>query len=258
MSAAEPCYKRSFFPEGNFNAVPVSQVQQTLRKWFARWGLPGRLRVDNGSPWGSSGDLPPDLALWLWGLGVDLHWNDPGQPQQNGVVERSQGTAQRWAEPQACATHAALQQALDRMDRVQRETYPVQGGVSRLAAWPGLKHSGRPYTRTWERQHWNLERVLERLSGYVISRRVSHQGRVTLYNIARPLGQKYRDQWVSLTVDVPRREWLVTDEADRYVCHLPAPELTAAAIQTLHVARRGPTRKQRRAAKLSGRIHGKT
>src|SRR5271157_1101411 len=31
--------------------------------------MPARIRVDNGTPWGSAGDLPTDLALWLFGLG---------------------------------------------------------------------------------------------------------------------------------------------------------------------------------------------
>ena len=26
--------------------------------------------------------------MWLLGVEIDLHWNDPHTPQQNGVVER--------------------------------------------------------------------------------------------------------------------------------------------------------------------------
>jgi hypothetical protein len=39
-------------------------------------------------PWGSSGDLPTDLACWLTGLGVGLLTNPPRRPQANGVIER--------------------------------------------------------------------------------------------------------------------------------------------------------------------------
>ena len=46
--------------------------------------------------------LNSSLALWLAGLGVPVHWNEPHRPQQNGVVERSQGTTQRWVEPASC------------------------------------------------------------------------------------------------------------------------------------------------------------
>src|SRR5262249_34516179 len=62
------------FPVPRWEHVDRRQVQQALRRVFGRWGLPGRLRVDNGYPWGNSGDLPPELALWLLGLGPGLVW----------------------------------------------------------------------------------------------------------------------------------------------------------------------------------------
>lgn len=146
------------------------------------------MRVDNGSPWGSSGDLPPDLALWLLGLGIDMHWNHPRQPQENGVIERSQGTAKRWGDPQTCSSVRELQTNMDRMDQIQRERYPIPGHASRQAAWPELRHSGRRYSLNWERRHWNLQRVLDHLSQYAVTRRVSNNGRLSLYNRPRYVG----------------------------------------------------------------------
>lgn len=83
-------------------------MQQALRRPFGRWGLPGCLRVDNGSPWGSRNALPTLFALWVVGLGVRWHWNDPHCPQQNPKGERSQGTSQRWVEPGTCRSPAEL------------------------------------------------------------------------------------------------------------------------------------------------------
>ena len=100
------------FPQGKWLQVPVSAVQAELRLVFDRWGRPAAFRVDNGGPWGSSGDLPPDLALWLLGLGIDVSYNDPHCPTQNGAVENSQGTGKRWAEPKQCASVKALRQGL--------------------------------------------------------------------------------------------------------------------------------------------------
>ena len=165
MSAAAPSCGRAFSPQGRWLRVPPTEVQAELRRAFARWGLPAAIRVDNGGPWGSAGDLPPDLALWLLGLGIDLHWNDPHRPQQNGVVERSQGTGKRWAEPECCATAAELHQRLQEMDLIQRETYPSIDGQSRAAAFPELRHSGRRYSGAWEGKHWDHRRVLEHLAG---------------------------------------------------------------------------------------------
>jgi transposase InsO family protein len=139
--------------------VPPAATPAALRQAFARWGLPATVRVDNGGPWGSAGDLPPDRARWLWGLGIDVHWNDPRVPQQNGAVERAQGTGARWAEPGQCDTPEELQRRLDEMDALQREAYPSIAGQSRRAAFPGLAHSGRRYRAAGERANWNHRRV---------------------------------------------------------------------------------------------------
>src|SRR5439155_13638129 len=156
-------------------------VQRQLRAAFCRWGLPARLRVDNGKPWGSWSDLPPALALWLIGLGIDLAWNEPRRPQQNGVVERSQGTGKRWAEPHRCSSAAELQGRLDDDDRLQRERYPVAGGLSRWQLFAGLAHSGRPYREADEAQGWDLRRVGENLASYAVGRQVRREGKWSDY-----------------------------------------------------------------------------
>ena len=148
---------------------------------FSRWGRPERFRVDNGTPWGSCGDLPTDLALWLIGLEMGMIWNPPRQPQKNGKVERSQGVGQAWAEPWTCRSASELQQRIREMDHIQREEYPHRDGRSRWSLFPGLKHSGRVYDETWERRHWNLDLVLEHLAQYLMSRQVDQAGKISLY-----------------------------------------------------------------------------
>ena len=232
--------------------MPPTRVQAVLREWFEVWGLPERFRVDNGSPWGSSGDLPPDLALWILGLGIDIHWNRPAQPQENGVVERSQGTAKRWADPAACASVAALQKALDRMDRIQRESYPAEGRVPRMQIWPELSHSGRAYTRSWEDRHWDFTRVLNHLADYAVIRHVTRNGRISLYNRTRYVGCLYRGQTVYVMLDPQEITWVIADTEGRQLSRLPAAEITASNINQLNVAIRPAVsrRQRRRAAKL--------
>jgi transposase InsO family protein len=88
-------------------------VQAALRGFFAHWGLPATMRVDNGQPWGTGDDLPAELALWLVGLGIAVHWNRPRHSQDNAVVERAHGVCQRWVEPGTCSDGAELQARLD-------------------------------------------------------------------------------------------------------------------------------------------------
>jgi transposase InsO family protein len=213
-------------------------VQRRLRRALERWGLPRRLRVDNGKPWGSWSDLPPALALWLIGLGVAVIWNDPRRPQQNGVVERSQGTAKRWAEPQACRTPAELQARLDEDDRLQRERYPLARGRSRWELFPELAHSGRAYREADEAGAWCLGRVRDHLAECAVPRRVDSQGKVSIYNRNLYVGVMYagRDVWVQF--DPGRGEWLINDGAGQQLRTQPAPEIGAESIRGLRLSGR--------------------
>ena len=176
--------------------------------------------------------------MWLIGCGVDVLWNDPGRPQQNGVVERSQGTAKRWAEPGQCDSPDELQRRLGEMDQIQREEYPSAGGQSRAAAYPGLCHSGRPYSAAWEGEHWDHGRVLRHLAGYAVVRRVDTNGDVSIYHRPHYAGTAYRGQQVFVQVDPRRVEWLFVDEQGRQLRRQPAEELRAERIVGLTVTNR--------------------
>jgi len=138
MKIPAPSGLARFSPHGHCNAVPSGQIQEPLRAAWPRGGQARALRLDNGAPWGSGSELPPPLALWLLGLDLELMWNDPHGPRQNGVVERSHRTEPNGIEPQWCPTPAALQQRLDETDRMHREEYPYQGGANAAAVVPGV------------------------------------------------------------------------------------------------------------------------
>jgi hypothetical protein len=214
--------------------VPVTAVQAVLRRQFRRWGLPNAFRVDNGNPWGNWSDLPTALALWLIGLGLDVYWNDPCCPQQNGKVERSQGTGKRWAEPGRCQTVAELQRHLDEVDHIQRECYPAVGGLSRLAAFPQLRHSGRVYTQKWEAQSWSLERVQHHLADYVVPR-IVHSGRVIVYDNGYYVSRKYDRQTLYVHLDPDSGQWVITDVEGRALRQHEAREITRERIVKLNL-----------------------
>lgn len=218
--------------------MPPAAVREQLRLAFARWGLPRRLRVDNGAPWGSTGDFPTELALWVIGLGVEMHWNAPRSPQEDGVVERSQGTSGRWCEPRTCATAAELQGRLDRMDRLHREDYPYREGLSRMAYFPGLAHSGRPYAPGAEGRVWEWSRVAEHLSTYVLVRRVDRSGLVSLYNRGRYVGKIHQGKDVYVMYDPAAGEWFFTDREGRQLRRQPADELSQERVMDLEVTHR--------------------
>lgn len=64
-------------------------VQLKLTATFRRYGLPERMTMDNGSPWGGddgSGFTP--LTAWLIRLGVSVSHSRPYHPQTQGKAER--------------------------------------------------------------------------------------------------------------------------------------------------------------------------
>ncbi len=201
-----------------------------------RWGLPRIIRVDNGSPWGSASDLPPDFAQWLIGLGVEMLWNPPHSPQHNGVVERGQGVAKRWAEPHQCGSAAELQQRLDREDRVQREEYPALDGRTRSEAFPGLAHSGRRYSAAWEREHWSWPLVCEHLSRYVAERRIDHSGKIGLYGHKLYIGTRHKGLQVYVQFDPLSQEWVASDKAGRQLYRSLSTILTEHRVRRLQVS----------------------
>jgi hypothetical protein len=118
--------------------VGALAAQAELRRAFRRWGPPARIGVDHGVPWGSDDGLPPELACWLIGLGIEVVANPPYHAPSTGVVERFQGVGKSWAEPQTCAMATAFQDRLDEMDRREREAYAREGSVpgwSSTRAW---------------------------------------------------------------------------------------------------------------------------
>lgn len=64
-------------------------VQTALINSFRRYGLPDRMTMDNGSPWGGDGqhDLT-HLTAWLIRLGIGVSHSRPYHPQTQGKDER--------------------------------------------------------------------------------------------------------------------------------------------------------------------------
>lgn len=250
MSAVARSSRPSFSPLGHWNQVPVAETQRCLREAFTVWGRPQRLRVDNGTPWGPGDDLPTPLALWLCGLGVELVLNPPRQPKDNGVVERSQGTGKRWAEPERCDCPEELQAHLEEMDRIQRELYPRrQDGQSRQEAYPELAHSGRPYGVAWERCHWDLSLVDAWLSTLVVRRLVDVQGKVSMYGRKRFVGKHWANTTLFVGYDPEDRAWTYRDSEAHLLQKHPAQEITRERIMKLALLDDDPKTAKPRVAK---------
>lgn len=108
----------------------TATVQEHLTATFRRYGLPERINVDNGAPWGHGWAETPGLAftpltVWLLRLGVRVSHSRPYHPQTNGKDERFHRTLKRdvlhgcvFADWEAC------QRAFDRFRPVYNSQRP--------------------------------------------------------------------------------------------------------------------------------------
>jgi transposase InsO family protein len=67
----------------------VEECQWAFARIFTQYGLPTVIRVDNGSPFGSTGALGlTRLSAWWVKLGIRVEFTAPGHPEQNGAHEQ--------------------------------------------------------------------------------------------------------------------------------------------------------------------------
>jgi hypothetical protein len=251
MKPVVPCWEWCLSPQYRWSQVGVPQVQQALRELFARWGLPDRIRVDNGVPWGSGADLPAPLALWWLGLGIGVIWNHPYRPTENAKVERQNGTVQRWGEPEQCADWAAWEKKLRWLVRVQGEEYQEGRPLPRLAAHPQLRQRRRDYQMATEASQWELERVIGQLAQGAWPRQVSQRGQISLYGKAYQVGAAVGGQTVWVRLDAATRAWVVEGSEGQELRRHPADQLTVERICQLQVSQpHASSRKPRRRRNL--------
>jgi transposase InsO family protein len=123
----------------------TAAVRRVLEQAFAEFGLPRRIRSDNGPPFASlaAGGLSA-LSIWWLQLGITHERIEPGKPQQNGRLERFHRTLKQEVCNQPKHTLAAQQRAFD----VFRHEYNDQRPHEALGQTPPARHyepSLRPY-----------------------------------------------------------------------------------------------------------------
>ena len=220
------------FPCHRISQVPLEDVQNALISVFRRWGQPGALRVDNGKPLGSARRAStPVLALWLIATDVDMIWNKPACPQENGKVERMQGTSSRWAEPEKCISAAHLQKRLDEESAVQRERLRVKRleMKTRLEAYPDIETSRRIY----DPKLFNARRVHDFLAKKSYVRKTSSNATLTLFGQVFRMGPQNKNKNIQIKLDADTCEWHFFDE-NKEIAIIKADHLSKENILNLN------------------------
>ena len=104
-----------------------AHVQAVMARVFGAYGLPKRIRSDNGAPFASRAIAGLSrLSIWWVKLGIEVERIPPGRPSANGRQERFHRTLkQHTAEPPA-ATRRAQQRAFGRFCREYNDERPHQ------------------------------------------------------------------------------------------------------------------------------------
>lgn len=103
-------------------ALLSTDVQATMRRFrhlFREFGLPQRIRTDNGPPFASTAIAGlSQLSVWWISLGITPELIEPGKPQQNGRHERMHRTLKKETAQPARADLRAQQSCFNKFRRV--------------------------------------------------------------------------------------------------------------------------------------------
>jgi transposase InsO family protein len=116
-------------------AISLARTVEHFTTLFQAYGLPNRIRTDNGSPFASSALARlSQLSVWFIKLGIYPELIEPGKPQQNGVHERMHRTLKQEATIPPAGSLRAQQRKFDRFREEFNEVRPHEAlGMKRPA-----------------------------------------------------------------------------------------------------------------------------
>jgi transposase InsO family protein len=143
--------------------LPSNDVERTRRAFesvFRRYGLPARIRCDNGTPFGGCGPTGlTRLSAWWIKLGIEVDFITPGRPCENGAHEQFHRIYKAEVAQQPASSLKEQQKVTNQWVRHYNEQRPHQGlGMKTPAevfrANPRKLKATRAwtYSRGWERK----------------------------------------------------------------------------------------------------------
>lgn len=143
-------------------------LQATLRRFrhlFRQYGLPRRIRSDNGHPFATTAIAGlSQLSVWWIELGITPELIEPGQPQQNGRHERLHRTLKEGTALPPAGNLRAQQTRFNRFRRIYNHERPHEALRMETPASAYLA-SPRPFTERPEPIEYPAHFELRRVSG---------------------------------------------------------------------------------------------
>jgi transposase InsO family protein len=145
-------------------AISLEKTRHHFTRLFETYGLPHRIRTDNGSPFASSALARlSQLSVWFIKLGIYPELIEPGEPQQNGIHERMHRTLKQEARVPPGSSLRAQQEKFDRFREEFNEVRPHEAlGMKRPAQV--YQPSTRPMPKRIELYDYPTHYLVRRVS----------------------------------------------------------------------------------------------
>ena len=158
-------YSRYLFRCQALPAADYARSKPVFEAAFREYGLPERMRTDNGAPFGSNGESGlTGLTVWWIKLGIVPEHITPGKPQQNGRHERMHRTLKQESAAPPAANRRRQQERFDQFRQEYNEERPHQALGQRTPA-SCYQASPRAYPARLRAveypSHWEVRRVGE-------------------------------------------------------------------------------------------------
>ena len=117
-------------------------VRRVFLRLFRQQGYPQIIRMDNGSPFGTTGPAGlSQLSAWWTALGIRVEFTEPGHPEQNGAHEQMHRILKTETTRPTSSHLRAQQRRTDRWVKTYNRIRPHQGLGQRT---PGQVYRPKP------------------------------------------------------------------------------------------------------------------
>jgi putative transposase len=178
----------------------MGPTRARFERAFIEYGLPDRIRSDNGGPFAAPGlTRLSRLSVWWIRLGILPERITPGHPEQNGSHEQFHRVLKAETTRPPAATHRAQQRRFTAFCAEYNEERPHEALGDRP---PATVY--QPSSRAWPRQLPPVE-----YPGHFEVRRVSSGGTVSWRNQPLYLTEVLSQEWVGLE-EVDEGIWMIS------------------------------------------------
>ena len=221
--------------------VSPIKAKKALEQTMLAKGIPRRMRFDNGYPFANTSDryLPTALVLWLVSIGIEVVFNAPHSPQQNGSVECTQRISARWSNPAKCAGADNLQAALDiaAYEHLHVLRQRSKGDRTRAEQYPSLTDKRMDYKVS----SIDPQKAKDFLSKFKWTRPVYANGQFSIFAGKVRVGKAYANQTIAVHYDQYAGQWVLSSSGGKEIKRIPGPDLSIGAIRNLTVLSRNFT-----------------